>query len=129
MSNVRIFCADAMDVLERCIPDNSLTAVQLFFPDPWPKRRHHKRRLVQPAFVELVCRKLQNQGYLHMATDWQDYANHMLTIVSAAKNLVNTAGEKQFTSRPTRRPLTKFEQRGQKLGHQIWDLAFQKIIS
>jgi tRNA (guanine-N7-)-methyltransferase len=126
IANVRVIVADAKEVLARRIPDESLAAVHLFFPDPWPKKRHHKRRLVQPEFVELVRRKLAPGGVFQAATDWQDYAEHMLAALSQAGGLENTAGERRFAPRPPERPLTKFEQRGQALGHRVWDLFFKK---
>jgi tRNA (guanine-N7-)-methyltransferase len=97
--------------------------VHLFFPDPWPKSRHHKRRIVQPAFVELVRCRLKPGGRFHLATDWEDYARHMLQVVSAASGFRNAAGG-GYSPRPADRPLTKFEQRGRRLGHGVWDLVF-----
>jgi tRNA (guanine-N7-)-methyltransferase len=126
LSNIRIFCADALGILERKILDNSLTTVQLFFADPWPKVRHHKRRIVQPAFIKLVAKKLKNTGTFHLATDWMDYAYHMMQVLSDSLDFVNTCGSAQFTPRPLFRPLTKYEQRGLRLGHQTWDLIFRK---
>ncbi len=127
LTNVRIIMADAKEVLEKHIPLNSLSAVLLFFPDPWPKLRHHKRRLVQPDFVECVANKLVRGGYFHMATDWENYAEHMMRVASNCHQLDNTAGVGQFTPRPESRPITKFERRGQKLGHGVWDLLFVKL--
>lgn len=126
LNNVRVISADAVELLEKRIPNASLDAVYLFFPDPWPKRRHHKRRIVNPAFAALVARKLKPGGHFHMATDWQDYARHMLQVMSAAHDFTNVAGEKQFAPRPDYRPLTKFERRGQRLGHGIWDMIFER---
>lgn len=126
LQNLRIFCADALDVLDDCVADNSLTRLQLYFPDPWHKSRHHKRRIVQPAFVERVLRKLKPGGILHMATDWQPYADVMLETVSACPGFSNCAGENHFSPRPDYRPETKFERRGQQLGHGVWDLLFTK---
>jgi len=126
LKNVRVVMADAKEVLELQIPDQSLEAVLLFFPDPWPKKRHHKRRLVQPDFLELVAQKLKKGGYLHMATDWENYAEQMLALASASKAFDNAAGVGLYTPRPQSRPLTKFERRGQKLGHGVWDLLFIK---
>jgi tRNA (guanine-N7-)-methyltransferase len=126
IANVRILCADAVEVLQQHLPDESFDAVHLFFPDPWPKRRHHKRRIVQAAFVDLVCRKLKPGGRFHMATDWEDYARHMLAVMTAAPRFVNLAGTGKFSTRPIERPLTKFEQRGQRLGHGVWDLLFER---
>ena len=126
VDNVRVMMADANEILTQHIPDDSLAALLLFFPDPWPKKRHHKRRLVQPGFVEMVARKLQPEGYFHMATDWENYAEQMLSVASACQALDNTAGVSHFTPRPDSRPITKFERRGQKLGHGVWDLLFMK---
>ncbi len=126
ISNVRIMIADAKDILERHIPAQSLAAVLLFFPDPWPKKRHQKRRLVQAVFVDCVASRLKEGGYFHMATDWEDYALQMLAVASECEALDNTAGQGSFIARPSSRPLTKFEKRGQKLGHGVWDLVLQK---
>lgn len=126
LSNVRLFCADAIEVLQNCIPDQSIDQVQLFFPDPWPKVRHHKRRIVQPAFIDLIADKLHDGGTLHMATDWEDYAAHMLAVMTVQTGWVNLAGNGQYIARPATRPLTKFEQRGQRLGYGVWDLLFAK---
>jgi len=127
ITNVRILSVDAREVLEQRIPDGSLSAVYIFFPDPWPKKRHHKRRLVQPEFVALVRRKLLVGGSLHLATDWEDYAQQMLAVLSSADGLENTAPAGQFVSRPPTRPLTRFERRGHRLGHGVWDLVFRRI--
>ena len=115
-----------MEVLRDCLPAASLDGVQIFFPDPWHKKRHHKRRLVQPDFIDLVCERLRPGGFLHLATDWENYAEHMLEVLSAAPALRNSAGDGEFSPRPARRPLTKFEQRGQRLGHGVWDLYFER---
>lgn len=124
LTNVRIFCADAVEVLTTQIADGSLTGVNLFFPDPWPKKRHHKRRLVTPVFASLVAGKLKCGGIFHAATDWEDYARHMLEVLEQCDQLENTAGKAKFSPRPEHRALTKFERRGQKLGHDVWDLIF-----
>ncbi|MDY6980488.1 MAG: tRNA (guanosine(46)-N7)-methyltransferase TrmB [Pseudomonadota bacterium] len=124
--NVRVSQHDAVEVLEEQIPDHSLDALYLFFPDPWHKKKHHKRRIVQPAFVEMVQARLKPGGILHMATDWEDYAEHMLEMMQPFTAFENTAGENNFSPRPEYRPLTKFEQRGQKLGHGVWDLIYRK---
>lgn len=127
LNNIRIYNADAVDVLKQCIPDASLNVIQIFFPDPWPKQRHHKRRLIQTDFVELLMKKLVLNGSLHLATDWKDYAVHMMKVLSAEKRLMNTAGECHFSERSELRPvITKFEQRGEKLGHDIFELHFKK---
>ncbi len=129
LTNIRIFCADALEVLRHCIPDNSIDLVQLFFADPWPKKRHHKRRIVQSPFVELIYHKLAIKGALHMATDWEDYALHMLTIMNNHPQFYNVSTTGDFIPRPATRPLTKFELRGHRLGHQVWDLLFTKLES
>lgn len=122
--NVRVVCADAVEVLQNCVPDESLDAVHLFFPDPWPKKRHHKRRIVQAPFVDLLRRKLKPGGVFHCATDWGHYAEHVLAVMAAAAGFRNTAGADQYTERPDHRPVTKFERRGERLGHVIRDLVF-----
>lgn len=124
--NVRAYCDDAIDVLQQCIADNSLDGVQLFFPDPWHKKRHNKRRIVQPEFAQLIRRKLKVGGYFHMATDWEPYAEHMMEVMSAAEGYKNQAGHNQFSAKPQYRPMTKFERRGERLGHGVWDLIFIK---
>ena len=127
LTNIRISNDDAVEVLEQQIPDASLDAVYLFFPDPWHKKRHHKRRIVQPEFAQLVRRKLKTGGVFHLATDWVDYAEHMRDVLEAQPGFENTAGPGHFTPRPDYRPLTKFEQRGQRLGHEVRDLVFKRI--
>jgi len=127
LNNLRVFAEDALEVLTKAIAPETLAEVWLFFPDPWPKKRHHKRRIVQPAFVELIQSKLEKDGKFHMATDWEEYALHMLTVLSTNTGFKNTAGAEQFVPRPELRPLTKFEKRGQALGHGVWDLIFIKI--
>lgn len=124
--NVRVLCADAVEVLSHNISDAALHAVYIFFPDPWPKKRHHKRRLIQPALVELIGRKLKVGGLLHLATDWEDYAQHMLTVITAAPQFRNTASAGQFAPSPGERPPTKFERRGRALGHGVWDLIVER---
>jgi tRNA (guanine-N7-)-methyltransferase len=126
LRNLKVFCADANDVLTDCIADGSLTRLQLYFPDPWHKSRHHKRRIVQPAFVNLVAQKLNSNGVLHMATDWEPYAEVMLETASLCTALRNSASAQQYSPRPDYRPETKFERRGQQLGHGVWDLLFCK---
>lgn len=128
LTNLRIYCHDAIEILEKNIKDNSLAAVHLFFPDPWPKKRHHKRRIVRDDFVELVSRKLKPGGYFHAATDWENYAEHMLGVLSRSKSLINTSSTSEYCKRPDYRPLTKFEKRGIRLGHGVWDLIFKKQI-
>ena len=122
--NLKVFCDDAIDVLEKCIPDASLACVQLFFPDPWHKKRHHKRRIVQPDFVQRIRAKLTIGGVFHMATDWENYAEHMLDIMGSAPGFHNQAGAGNYAPKPAHRPDTKFEKRGERLGHGVWDLVF-----
>jgi tRNA (guanine-N7-)-methyltransferase len=124
LTNLRIVQHDAVDVLEHMLAANSFDGAHIFFPDPWPKKRHHKRRLVQPAFVTLLASRLKPGGYIHVATDWEEYAQQILEVLSAEPMLRNTAGG--FAPRADYRPLTKFEQRGLKLGHGVWDVVFQK---
>jgi tRNA (guanine-N7-)-methyltransferase len=125
VENIRVYCDDAVEVLQRCIPDCSLAGVQIFFPDPWHKKRHHKRRLIRPEFVQHLREKLSVGGVLHIATDWQDYAEHILAVMSVAEGFRNRAGS-DYAPRPAHRPTTKFEQRGERLGHGVWDLLFEK---
>ncbi|MEN8180631.1 MAG: tRNA (guanosine(46)-N7)-methyltransferase TrmB [Pseudomonadota bacterium] len=125
-SNVRILQTDAMELLRRHIAPGSLQAVLLFFPDPWPKKKHHKRRIVQPEFARLVHRALKPGGILHMATDWENYAKQMLDVLSLAAGFENVAGTGNYAPRPASRTLTKFERRGQRLGHGVWDLIFTR---
>jgi len=127
LENVRVICDDAVQVLKYHLPDACLDRVQLYFPDPWHKKRHHKRRIVTPAFAALVAQKLKPGGVFHLATDWQDYAEQMLTVMEAAPAYRNLAGPGEFSPRPDWRPLTKFEQRGQRLGHGVWDLLFERL--
>jgi tRNA (guanine-N7-)-methyltransferase len=126
LTNVRIYCHDAIDILEQRIADNSLAGIHLFFPDPWPKKKHHKRRIVRPGFVELITRKLKKGGYFHAATDWRPYAESMLSELSTASGIINAGKTGDYCERPEHRPLTKFEQRGLRLGHGVWDLIFLK---
>lgn len=127
ISNLRVFNADVIDVLQKCIPDTSLTGVQVFFPDPWQKRRHHERRLVQPAFLDLLTTKLKPGGTLHLATDWEDYSIHMMKVLSAASAFKNLAGYGEFAQRSCFRPIiSKFEQRAIREGRAIWELQFIK---
>lgn len=129
LENIRVINADAVEVLQRNIADAVLDAVYIFFPDPWHKKRHHKRRLVQTAFVELLQRKLKPGGLLHMATDWEHYAMHMLAVMNQLSGFTNLAADAGFCERPGYRLLTKFEQRGLRLGHGVWDLLFRKTAS
>jgi len=127
LSNVRVLCHDAVEVVEQMIPEASLDEVLLYFADPWHKKRHHKRRIVQPPFVALVASRLKAGGQFHLATDWEDYAEHMVEVLEREPRLENIAGEKRFVERPDTRPLTKFEQRGLRLGHGVWDLLYRKL--
>ncbi len=127
LTNVRVICDDAVEVLRRRIPEGSLDAVYLFFADPWPKKRHHKRRIVQPEFAQLLRSRLKPGGRFHMATDWENYAEHMLAVMGAADGFRNTSPNGDYVPRPDYRPLTKFEQRGQRLGHGVWDLIFERV--
>ena len=125
LNNVRIVRHDAVQVLEHMIAPASLAGAHVFFPDPWHKKKHHKRRLIQPAFVALLASRLAPGGYLHCATDWQDYAEQMLTVLGAEPLLANTADG--YARRPAYRPETKFERRGLRLGHGVWDLVFRRL--
>jgi tRNA (guanine-N7-)-methyltransferase len=124
LSNIRIIQHDAVEVLETMIPSGSLDGVHVFFPDPWPKKRHHKRRLLQARTVSLISERLRPGGYLHVATDWEDYATQILAVLSAEPLLANTS--QGFADRPVSRPVTKFEQRGNRLGHGVWDVVFER---
>ncbi len=123
--NIRILQHDAVVVLEHMLAPGSLDGVHIFFPDPWHKKRHHKRRLIQPPLVQLLASRLQPGGYIHLATDWQDYAEQMLAVLSAEPLLANAVAD--YAPRPDTRPLTKFEQRGIRLGHGVWDLLFRRL--
>ncbi|WP_413438476.1 tRNA (guanosine(46)-N7)-methyltransferase TrmB [Sulfuriferula sp. GW1] len=124
LTNLRIIQHDAVEVLRDMIPDGSLAGVHIFFPDPWHKKRHNKRRLIKSDFVALIARKLAPGGYLHCATDWEDYAIQILEVLSGEPALTNAADG--YAPRPDYRPLTKFEQRGMRLGHGVWDVIFRK---
>lgn len=126
VKNIRVFCNDAIDVLRLCIPDQSLDAVHIYFPDPWPKKRHHKRRLLQTSFIDLLAKKLKIGMNLHFATDWEDYAKEVLALLEERKDFHNANVSGGFMPRPEARPLTKFEQRGQRLGHGVWDVVFRR---
>ena len=125
LANLRIACRDAVEVLERRVPDGSVSELLLYFPDPWPKKRHHKRRIVQPGFVALVARKLAAGGRFRLATDWEPYAVHMLEVLSASAALANEH-DAGYAPRPDSRPVTRFERRGERLGHGVRDLSFRK---
>jgi tRNA (guanine-N7-)-methyltransferase len=124
LTNLRIIQHDAVEVIQNMLPPDSLDGVHLFFPDPWPKKRHHKRRLLQPPFCSLIASRIRPGGYFHSATDWEEYAQQMLEVLSAEAQLENTAAA--YAERPGSRPLTKFEQRGLRLGHRVWDLIFRR---
>ncbi len=124
LGNVRIIQHDAVEVLEHMIPSGSLDGAHIFFPDPWPKKRHHKRRLVQPPLVKLLADRLKPGAALHVATDWQDYAEQILAVLREEGALENTAQD--YAPRPEDRPLTKFESRGLRLGHGVWDIVFRR---
>lgn len=129
LTNVRVYYGDAVEVFQSAIPENSLDVVQIFFPDPWPKRKHHKRRLIQETFINTILPKLKRGAALHLATDWQHYAAHMMAVLSRIPELKNSAGVGQYADRSTQRPIiTKFEQRGQESGRQIWELQFVRAL-
>jgi len=126
LTNIRISCHDAVEVLTHQIPADSIDIVHIFFPDPWHKTRHHKRRLIQPAFADLLSRVIKSGGILRLATDWQDYANHMRAVLDEHASFNNIAGSAGFVARPDHRPLTRFERRGHRLGHGVWDMEYQR---
>ena len=126
IENIRAYCHDAVEILRDCIPNESLDTVQIFFPDPWHKKRHNKRRLIQPEFVQQLRPKLKPGGLLHLATDWEPYARQMMTVLSSAQGFENRYGGESYAPRPDHRPVTKFEQRGERLGHGVWDLMFER---
>jgi tRNA (guanine-N7-)-methyltransferase len=125
LANVRVIEHDAVEVVRDMIPAESLAGVHVFFPDPWPKKRHHKRRLIQAPFVELLAARMKPGAHLHVATDWEEYAGQILEVLGAQPLLANTA--ERYAARPGHRPLTKFEDRGLKLGHGVWDVVFRRI--
>lgn len=127
ISNVRIYCADAIEVMQQLLADQCFDTINLFFADPWPKKRHHKRRIVQQPFIDLVAEKLKNGGAFHAATDWEDYAGQMMAMLSSDPRFENCAGQNNFIMRPASRPQTKFERRGLRLGHSIRDLLFRRV--
>lgn len=126
LQNVRLSNHDAVEVLQQQVPAGSLDELLLYFADPWPKKRHHKRRIVQPAFVTLVASRLKPGGMFRLATDWAPYAAHMLEVLGASADFVNASPTGDYIARPAERPETKFERRGQRLGHEVFDLAFQR---
>ena len=127
LSNVRVICHDAVEVLEQDLPGACLEEILVLFPDPWPKKRHHKRRLVQAPFVALLAERLKPGGVVHMATDWAPYAEEMLAVLGAEARLRNRSPEGGYVPRPLERAATRFERRGERLGHEVWDLAFERI--
>lgn len=126
-TNVRVIAHDAIEVLAHMIGDASLDKVQLFFPDPWPKKRHHKRRIVKSNFVQQLRAKLKGGGIFHMATDWENYAEHMLEVMQAESGWRNLSDNDDYVPKPDDRPVTKFQARGERLGHGVWDLMFEKV--
>ena len=126
LNNVRVMNTDAVEILQKRIPQGSLDRVQLFFPDPWHKKKHHKRRIVQADFVNLIASRLLSGGVFHMATDWENYAEHMAEVMEASPAFTNLSEHPPYSPRPDQRPLTKFENRGLKLGHGVWDLLYRK---
>ncbi|HEY7774794.1 MAG TPA: tRNA (guanosine(46)-N7)-methyltransferase TrmB [Marinagarivorans sp.] len=127
LKNLWVFMADATDVLTDCFADASIARLQLFFPDPWHKKKHNKRRIVQSAFVETIAVKLKPDGVFHMATDWEPYAEYMVDVMTESASYSNMAGDSVFSAPPEYRPKTKFEKRGELLGHGVWDLLYKKV--
>lgn len=127
LTNVRVFCDDGISVLRFGIAPNTLDAFCLYFPDPWPKKKHHKRRIMQPVFIELVADRLRSDGSFQFATDWQSYAEEVLHNLDQSEELENCAGAGKFWTDPPMRPCTKFERRGHKLGHSVWDVVMKKL--
>ncbi len=126
LENIRVACEDAVEFVRLRISDGSLGVVRLYFPDPWPKKRHHKRRIVQPGFVNLLAHKLAYDGVFHVATDWTDYAEHVLTVMASCSQFENVSEMGDYSPRPASRVVTRYENRGRKLGHQVYDLIFRK---
>lgn len=124
ITNIRVMRHDAVEVVTNMLTNNSLHGIHIFFPDPWQKKRHHKRRLIQRQFIEQLLPKLEKTGYIHLATDWEEYAYQMLEVLNSFQQLQNTA--ENFSIKPAYRPETKFETRGKRLGHSVWDLIFVK---
>lgn len=127
LTNIRIACADAVVFLRDCIAEDSLAGIRIYFPDPWPKKRHHKRRIIQPEFVHLLVSRMCAGGVLHLATDWEPYADHMLEVLNQAGGLNNMSPTGAFCDKPAWRPDTKYERRGERLGHKVRDLLFEKV--
>lgn len=126
LTNVRVYNIDANDVIDLCLPDACLDRAMVFFPDPWHKKKHHKRRLIQPEFVQRIRHKLRVGGILHLATDWENYAEYMMEVMAESEGFANAQGIGEFSPRPNERPITKFEQRGERLGHGVRDLLFHR---
>ncbi len=126
IGNLKVYMADANDVLTDCLPDQSIDRLQVFFPDPWHKKKHNKRRIIQTPFIAVTLPKLKINGCYHFATDWQEYAEHMIDIVNLESSIINTATNGEYCERPSYRPITKFERRGENLGHGVWDIVFKK---
>lgn len=126
IQNLRIISHDAVDIIKHQIKENSLDKVQLFFPDPWHKKKHHKRRIVQDEFVNMLATKIKTGGIFHLATDWEDYAEHMLAVMNRNSHFTNLSKDNTYVPKPEQRPTTKFETRGLKLGHGVWDMLYQK---
>lgn len=129
VNNLRIVRHDAVEALKNMIANNSIDGFHIYFPDPWHKKRHHKRRIIQDDFVKLLADKLKPNGYIHLATDWEDYAHWMLDILNNESTLKNTSATNDYVPRPDFRPITKFETRGIKLGHGVWDIIYKKLAS
>lgn len=126
IENLRVYAEDAVPILKDCISPASLDTLQIYFPDPWHKKRHNKRRLIQPDFIAMAATRIVPGGLIHLATDWEPYAEHMLEVMEAEPMLENTAGTGQYSERPDWRPETKFERRGARLGHGVWDLIYRR---
>lgn len=127
IENIRIACEDAVPFVQQRVADASLAGVRIYFPDPWPKKRHHKRRLVQPEFVDQLARCLAKDGILHLATDWRPYAEHMLEVMQENEEFINLSPGGDYCERPDWRPFTKYEKRGEKLGHEVYDLLYRRV--
>ncbi len=128
LENLKIINGDAVEVFKNNIPNESFDRLQLFFPDPWHKKRHHKRRIVSEEFLDMIAKKLKIHGIVHMATDWENYAQHMMTTLETHKNFKNLAGDHKYSLGKNFRPITKFEKRGNRLGHGVWDLLFERNL-
>lgn len=126
LKNCRVICDDAVEVLTQCVEDDTIDGFQIYFPDPWHKKRHNKRRLIQTPFVQLLLKKLKQGGTVHLATDWEDYAEQMLAVFSALPGFDNLAGNGNYFTEKTERGSTRFQRRGERLGHGVWDLQFRK---